>query len=300
MRLFINSSLSISLQIKLPNANLELWPGYLTSIRQHESKLLLNVEIGYKYLRMDTVRHLFDQCGANKSAMTSEVCGQIIMTTYNNLTYKIDSIDWDKNPMTTFKKGDKDMSYMEYYKTRYNITIRDPKQPLLVSKAKAKQIRGGSPEEFFLVPELCRLTGMTDRQRGDFRLMRDVAQYTRVDPRSRQERLRDFGRRICESKETQATMTEFGLSMGQQLQTLKGRLLPPEKILFGNNYQVPLNEKADWTGPAQKAKLFNNKNALENWYVLTPNRLANETQEFLKLMEQVSRGMSFNYTKPKM
>ena len=33
----------------------ELWPGYVTSIRQHEEKILLCCEISHKILRTDTV-----------------------------------------------------------------------------------------------------------------------------------------------------------------------------------------------------------------------------------------------------
>lgn len=52
---------------------------------------------------------------------------------------------------------------------RYNITIRDANQPLILSKAKKKDIRGGQEQEVLLVPELCRATGITDEMRNNFR-----------------------------------------------------------------------------------------------------------------------------------
>ena len=33
--------------------NIEVWPGYQTSIRQHEDEILLNVEITNKLIRFD-------------------------------------------------------------------------------------------------------------------------------------------------------------------------------------------------------------------------------------------------------
>lgn len=36
-----------------------------------------------------------------------------------------------------------------------------------------------------LVPELCQLTGLTDDQKSNFRLMKDVATYTRITPNQR-------------------------------------------------------------------------------------------------------------------
>ena len=46
--------------IILKQHKLELWPGYVTSIRQHEEKILLCCEISHKILRTDTV---LDQIG---------------------------------------------------------------------------------------------------------------------------------------------------------------------------------------------------------------------------------------------
>ncbi len=39
----------------LPQHKLEVWPGYDTSIRQHEQELLLNCEVKCKVLRTETV-----------------------------------------------------------------------------------------------------------------------------------------------------------------------------------------------------------------------------------------------------
>ena len=56
---------------------------------------------------------------------------------YNNKTYRIDEIAWDKTPTDEFegRNGEK-LSYMKYYAEKYNRTIKDPKQPLLISIAK--------------------------------------------------------------------------------------------------------------------------------------------------------------------
>lgn len=58
--------------------------------------------------------------------------------------------------------------YLNYHPLqRYNINIRDENQPLLVTKPKEKNIRGGDDKPVWLIPELCRITGMTERQRND-------------------------------------------------------------------------------------------------------------------------------------
>lgn len=49
-------------QVEIRQYNLELWPGYTTSIRQHENQLLLNAEITHKVLRTDTVARFLQDC----------------------------------------------------------------------------------------------------------------------------------------------------------------------------------------------------------------------------------------------
>ena len=116
----------------------------MTSIRQHEHKILLCCEIGNKILRTDTVLDQIQEIikrGSNTSNFRSLVekalLGAIIITRYNNKTYRIDEIAWDKHPDSEFdmRNGEK-MTYMKYYSQRYNKTIQDVKQPLLISMPK--------------------------------------------------------------------------------------------------------------------------------------------------------------------
>jgi len=41
---------------------LQLWPGYVTSIRQHENEILLRVELTHKVMWQDTVYDLLLEC----------------------------------------------------------------------------------------------------------------------------------------------------------------------------------------------------------------------------------------------
>ena len=54
-----------------------------------------------------------------------------------------------------------------------------------------------------LVPELCYMTGLTDEMRSDFRIMKEVAQHTRIAPTVRQECLVKFVRNIQGNSLTQ-------------------------------------------------------------------------------------------------
>lgn len=61
---------------------------------------------------------------------------------------------------------------MQYYKTQYNIDIKDLKQPLLISREE-KRVPGQKEKvtfTFSIIPEICFLTGLTDEQRADFKV----------------------------------------------------------------------------------------------------------------------------------
>lgn len=97
--------------------------------------------------------------GSNyKDRALKELLGQVVLTRYNNRTYRIDDIAWNLTPRDSFvkKNGDK-ISYEKYYATVYNKTIREHDQPLLVHKARRK---GQEDEKIYLIPELCTMTGM--------------------------------------------------------------------------------------------------------------------------------------------
>lgn len=86
--------------------------------------------------------------------------GQIVLTGYNNNTYRIDDVDYSVRPTSTFTLRDGErISYKDYYETKYGITIKNDSQPLLVSRSKPKDRRAGQAELVYLVPELCRTTG---------------------------------------------------------------------------------------------------------------------------------------------
>lgn len=89
------------------------------------------------------------------------VLGIIVLTYYNNNTYRIEDIDFNANPSCTFNmKNGQVVSYQQYYKTKYDITITDPTQPMLVTRTKPKERNAGQGDLVYLVPELCRATGM--------------------------------------------------------------------------------------------------------------------------------------------
>nr|XP_035950899.1 piwi-like protein 1 isoform X3 [Halichoerus grypus] len=187
--------------IDIPNHRLVIWPGFTTSILQYENNIMLCTDVSHKVLRSETVLdfmfNLYHQTEEQKfqEQVSKELIGLIVLTKYNNKTYRVDDIDWDQNPKSTFKKADgSEVSFLEYYRKQYNQEITDLKQPVLVSQPKRRRGPGGTlPGPAMLIPELCYLTGLTDKMRNDFNVMKDLAVHTRLTPEQRQ---REVGRLI--------------------------------------------------------------------------------------------------------
>lgn len=88
-----------------------------------------------------------------------------------------------------------------FFLQKYNIKINDTKQPLLVYRAKPREVRSGTPEMIYLVPELCRQTGLSDEMRAKFSLMKSLTVHTKIGPEMRIKKLLNFNRRLTETKE---------------------------------------------------------------------------------------------------
>jgi aubergine-like protein len=73
----------------------------------------------------------------------------------------------------------------------------------------------------YLVPELVAMTGLTDEQRRDFRLMRDVAYYTKLEPPDRNREVMWLQSQLSKS------LPEFSLKLSNDQRVPGFQLDPP-------------------------------------------------------------------------
>lgn len=107
-------------KINLGKFKIELWPGYATSIRKHENDILLNCDVAHKVMRMDTVRDLMEETlradrNNFQNNFKQKALGLTVLTAYNNSTYRVDDVDFDKTPMTTFDRKGTPTTLVDYY-----------------------------------------------------------------------------------------------------------------------------------------------------------------------------------------
>lgn len=191
----------------IPQHKLEIWPGYVTAVDEYENGLMLCIDVSFRVLNTRTVLDLLKEAYASsrdnyKANFEKAILGAVILTRYNNKTYRVDEVLWDMTPQSTFEAADgTEKTYCDYYRSIYDIEIRDMKQPLLLH-TEAKRISGKTePVEMRLcfIPELSYLTGLTDAMRADFKIMKDVATHTRITPNQRANSLRTFLKSVDEN-----------------------------------------------------------------------------------------------------
>ena len=291
-------------KILMANHKLELWPGYETSIRQHEDSILLNCEISHKVLRTDTVLEQIAQEVKKSSSNYRRACekkllGSVVMTRYNNKTYKIDDINWDMKPTDTFEFKGEQITYQKYYETKYNKAIRDPKQPLMTCLPGLRERRSGQGPTI-LVPELCNMTGLSDEQRENFNLMKDMGAYTRQDPKKRVKSLETFAKRVHENPETKKFLEDWNLKFNHELVKFRARLLEPETILGQGGVTFKYKtENADWGGAFRNWKQWSVVK-LNKWCLIYAAKDKATTTEFVNSLKKVSPSLGMVLGSPKM
>ncbi|XP_049907033.1 piwi-like protein 1 isoform X1 [Epinephelus moara] len=279
--------------LNIPQHKLTIWPGYTTTILQYESAIMLCTDVSHKVLRSETVldfmASLRPKVGEHRfpEICTKELVGLIVLTKYNNKTYRVDDIAWDHTPKNTFTRGDKDISFRDYYKTQYSLDISDVNQPLLISHVKKVGPVGGPPPgPAMLIPELCYLTGLTDKMRADYNIMKDLSSHTRLSPEQREGRLTRFVTNIQKDSDAQAELDKWGLNFDKQLLSLTGRVLPAERIFQGPKSYEYDPWAADWAKEMRGVPVISSPQ-LNSWLIFYTHRNANEAQSLLQTLSKV-------------
>ncbi|XP_039751696.1 piwi-like protein Siwi [Pararge aegeria] len=290
-------------KIDIPEYKLQIWPGYKATINQYEDRLLMVTEIAHKVLRLDTVLQMLREYSTSKGGdykkiFMEDIAAKIVMTDYNKKTYRVDDVSWKDSPLSTFKMKDETITYLDYYQRKYNIRITDSKQPLLISRSKPRDIRAGMPELVYLVPELCRQTGLSDNMRADFHLMRSLDVHTKIGPAIRIQKLLNFNRRLTQTKEVVEELASWSLKLDTELVRFKGRQLPTENIIQSGNVKYPAGDTTEgWTRDMRSKNLFALVQ-LPSWVVVTPERQRRDAESFVDLIMKTGGGVGFKMPRP--
>lgn len=148
--------------------HLKIAPGFITSINLYKSKVLLCSEVVHKIISTKTVfdemNEIYNRNSGSerwKEECCKKLVGSTVMTSHNFRSYRIDDIDWEQTPLSSFKKKDGSITFVDYYYQNYQVKIHEVKQPLLLVRIKDKN-NPTDPDKhqiIYLVPSLCLLAG---------------------------------------------------------------------------------------------------------------------------------------------
>ncbi|KAF7996956.1 hypothetical protein HCN44_002602 [Aphidius gifuensis] len=293
-------------KVAIHEHNFELWPGYITSIRQHERDLMMCCEITHKVMRQEKLFNIMTRIrndhGANfQAACKAEVIGITVLTDYNNNTYRVEDIDFQTTPLSTFhlKKEDRDVSYADYYRNKYNIKIEHVTQPMLITRSSDKNRQDSTDTIVYLVPELCRATGITDAMRNDYKLMDAMAQHTRISAETRVKKLNVFNQRLHGEPKVVTEFREWQLELERQLVSIPARVLGETKVFFANQIAIGAGQNADWTNAFRNNGLIEPV-SLTDWVVIVPDKLMDQCRDFVRIMQRSLKNLPIrdpNYVK---
>nr|XP_009930781.1 PREDICTED: piwi-like protein 1 isoform X1 [Opisthocomus hoazin] len=291
--------------ISIPNHRLMVWPGFTSSILQYEESIMLCMDVSHKVLRSETVLSfmysLYYQVEEQRfrDACAKELIGLIVLTKYNNRTYRVDDIDWDANPQCTFRKADgSEISFVDYYRRQYNQEITDLDQPVLISESKRR--RGSmAVVPVVLIPELCFLTGLTEKMRNDFNMMKDLAVHTRLPPEQRQREISRLIDNIQNDDNVQKELRGWGLRFDSNLLSFTGRVVQGEKILQSGKAFEYNPQLAHWSKETRGVPLICAK-PLDNWLLIYTRRNYDVANTLLQNLFKVTPSMGIRMNKATM
>ena len=190
-----------------------------------------------------------------------------VLTIYGSIrAYRIESIDFEKNPMNTSfniktQEGMKTVTIYNYYQQQYRQTIKHKDQPLLIAERKVKDKKLLKNEEdknkiedlIYLVPELVLITGI-ENEAGSKSRRQDIISKTKTSPNQRMNEInkihdlmnndtpKQFKKNgeLISTKSSKQLADEWGINLGENL-SLEGRVLNQPKLIFNNKPVIPKN-----------------------------------------------------------
>lgn len=287
----------------IPHLKLEVWPGFITTINEYKGGLMMICDSSSRVLRTDTVRDQMQQLFQSQPSDFRAAClktflGTIVLTRYSNKSYRIDDIEFDKTPRDSFLLSNgEELTYQAYYKRQYDLEIKDLGQPLLLSRAKVRSTtEKGLERTLYLVPEFCCMTGLSEKMRNDFKVMREVATLTRHSPMQRHSAITKFVRNVKQNETAMKILHGWGLIIKDRPNPLNGRVLNPPMLHF-NKASKGTAEGGDWNRSLGLKPLLTAVN-IEKWVLIYTDKCRLAADKFNKTFQQTGERMGMQVKPP--
>ncbi|XP_034026965.1 piwi-like protein 2 [Thalassophryne amazonica] len=289
----------------LKKQRLQVWSGYSTCIKRTDGGLYLSVDVSHKVLRNDSVldvmKEMYQQSKENfQDECTKELIGSIVITRYNNRTYRIDAIEWNKSPKDTFTLMDgTTTTFVDYYNKNYGITIKEMDQPLLMHRPKERSKQGGKQiitGEILLVPELSFMTGIPEKMKKDFKAMKDLTMHINVSGAQHTHSIKQLLSNISSNPESEQELRRWGLEISGDILVTKGRTLPLETICL-RSLSFTSGADVSWSREVCRDASISSI-PLNVWAIFYPRRCTEHAEELVSTFNKVASPIGVRLDRP--
>ena len=285
------------------NGSVNFYPGYTTSFMETESGNYLNVTLKNKILSTDTVLDFMEyyeyKKKKNQAQIKKKLIGRSFKVSYAKKNYIIDDISFDRDPKShNFMHDGKTKTLEEYYKEKYKINIKDLTQPLILVKKKDAQ---GKDFDLYFVPEMCYLAGLDDEFLKDREFMKNLANYTKLDPKFRITKTNEFLKLLVETKNKE--IKRDGKVIKELSSKEKSELYGIEISALDQlhkAYNMKETELLDGKKKAITNKRFDviSKKDMSHWICLYRKSNYNDAEKLYNTLDQASQGYGLSIAEP--
>jgi aubergine-like protein len=272
-----------------------VWPGYSTSLSTFESGVLFTVNPTNKFIMERSAYDVIKgtRSGGNtKENIAKELHGRGVMTTYNRKVYRIEEVSYDHSPKDTFvlkeRKMTREVSYVDYYKEKYNVEIKDPDQPLLV------HVNERTLQKIFLIPECCLLTGITDELKA--KNSREMREILFANAETKYKRIQTYFDHLLNNEKCKQMMEQWKVTLSDKPLEIDAVQLHPGSILIGNNKSIDLVRTPEFD---REIKDLMDMPQLNKWAVFYPRRFKKEAEALLKELQNCLRDFKYPCSPPR-
>ncbi|CAB4018547.1 argonaute-2-like isoform X2, partial [Paramuricea clavata] len=213
---------------------IQVWNGTFVSIRPTQWKMMLNVDTcatGFykgqsvldfmcEFLNQRNLPRRLDERQRKKFA--KEIKAIKVETTHIKRKQKASGLSFKSAKDETFDCEGRKVSVLNYFKDKYNITLQHPDLPCIKIGQKGN-----------LIPiELCRVV---DGQKKQGKLTgaqtQQMIRHTAIPAPDRLQKITELIRKL--HYESDPYSRDFGISIGNEMVTIQGRVLDPPLLMYG-------------------------------------------------------------------
>ena len=288
-------------KIERDDISVIFYPGFTTSFMETDRGNFLNVTLKNKIIQKETIydymNNYYPDYAKDKQTqkeLNDELKGRVFKVSYMKKNHKIDGIVFDQSPKThTINYKGKSHNLIEYYKIAHDLKIKDVNQPLILVQGKEKD---GTPQTSFFIPEFCSLAGLEDSEAKNGQFMRDLAEYTKLEPDDRVKKTNDFIKLLNDDTtdkfhpiSSKQKKENYGIEVKPASCLFDAYYMEETKLLGGNDKKIKANDR---TFPVYE------KMDMTKWVCLYEKRNFDNADTFYKTMIKASKAYGLKITEP--